>query len=50
MIGFVYNDDFEPLPGGLVDLLGLSYFFQEVLNNDTIEVSNIGRCDFEMID
>jgi hypothetical protein len=41
MIGFVYHYDFEFLLCALIDLLGLGYFFEEVLDNYTVIVSDV---------
>ena len=41
VVGFVDHDDLETLLGCKIDLLCLSNFFEEVLNNDTIVVADI---------
>ena len=41
VVSFVDHDDLETLLGGKIDLLCLSNFFEEVLNNDTIVVADI---------
>ena len=49
-VGFIYDHDLEALPGILVDLLGLRYFFEEFLNDDAVIVTDVGRGDFEVVD
>jgi hypothetical protein len=49
VIGFIDHDDFESLLGCEVDLLGLSHFFEQILNDNAVVVANIGRCDFEVV-
>lgn len=41
VVSFVDHDDLETLLGGKIDLLCLSNFFEEVLDNDTIVVADI---------
>ena len=49
MVGFVDHDDFEALFGCQIDLLGLSDFFEKVLNYDSIVLCHIGGSDLEMV-
>jgi hypothetical protein len=41
VVSFVDHDDLETLLGGKIDLLCLSNFFEEVLDNDTIVIADI---------
>ena len=46
MVGLIDDHDLEALPGGLVHLLSLGNFFQQVLNDDSVEVADVWRCYF----
>jgi hypothetical protein len=50
MIRLIDNHDLEPLLRALINLLRLRYLLQQILNNNTIVVPNIGRGDLEMVD
>ena len=50
MVGLVDHDNLELLLGRLVDLLCLRYLFEEVLDDHSVVVSDIGWCNFEMVD
>lgn len=50
MICLIDDNNFESLLGGLIDLLCLSDFLEQVLNDDAIVIANIRWCDFEMVD
>lgn len=50
MIGLIDDHNLEPLPCGLVDLLCLSDFLQELLHHHTVKIADIGRRDLEVID
>lgn len=50
MVRLVDHHDLEPLPGALIDLLCLCYFFQKVLDHNSIIVADVARCDFEVVD
>lgn len=49
MVGLVDHNDFESLFGGLIDLLCLSDFLEQVLDDDTVIVADIGWCDFKVV-
>ena len=50
MIGLIDNHNLEPLPCGLVNLLRLSHFLQELLYHHTVKIPDIGRRDLKVID
>lgn len=50
MVGLIDNHNLEPLPCGLVDLLRLSNFFQELLDHHAVEITDIGRRDLKVVD
>ena len=49
MVGLIDHDDFELLLCALINLLCLCNFFQQVLNNDSIIVPNVRRCNLKMV-
>ena len=49
MVGFVDDDDFEALLCCEIDLLGLRNFFEEVLDDDAVVVSDVGGGYFEVV-
>jgi hypothetical protein len=49
MVGLVNHNDLESLFCTKIHLLCLRYFLQEILYNDTVEVSDIGGSDFEVV-
>lgn len=49
MIRLIDNNDLEALLGRLVNLLCLGDLFQEILNDNTIVVADIGGGDFEVV-
>jgi hypothetical protein len=49
MVRLVDNHDLETLLGVQVDLLGLRDFLEEILHHDTVVVSDIRRCDLEVV-
>ncbi len=50
MVRLVNHHHFEPLPRVLVHLLRLRDFFQQVLDDNTVEVADVAGGDFEMVD
>lgn len=49
MVGFVDDDNLEALTSGNVHLLRLRNLLQQLLDDDTVIVADIGRGDFEVI-
>ncbi len=49
MVGFIDHHDLESLLCTQVDLLCLGNLLEQILNDHSIIVSNIGRCNFEMV-
>ena len=50
MVGLVDDHHLEPLLGRLINLLRLSHLLQQVLDDDSVVVANVGRGDFEVVD
>ena len=50
MIRLVDHDHLEPLPGILIDLLRLRDFLEQILDDDAVEVADVRRGDFEVVD
>jgi hypothetical protein len=50
MVCLVYDNNFKSLSGGLVNLLCLGDFLEQILDNDAIVITNIGWCDLEVVD
>ena len=50
MICLINDNYFESLACRLVHLLCLRHLFQQILNNDAIEIANIRGCDLKVVD
>lgn len=49
MICLIDNHDLEPLLGRLINLLCLGHLLQQVLNDDSVVVSDIRGCNLEVV-
>ena len=49
MVCLVNDDHFESLPCALLNLLSLGHLLQQVLDDDSVVVANIGRRNFQMV-
>lgn len=49
MVRFIDDHNFEPLPSRLINLLSLCNLFEEVLDDYSVEITNIGGRDFQVV-
>ena len=50
MISLINDDHLESLLRVQVDLLRLGDLLEQVLDDDTVEVPDVSRCDFQVVD
>jgi hypothetical protein len=50
MVRFIDNHNLEALLRAQINLLRLRDLFEQVLYDYSVVVSDIGRCDFEVVD